>query len=331
MKSLFKTVKKGFLLLSVMVFALGGFCLETYAGRYSVSDIDESLKGTIRIEKNIVDSQNGSQKQVEGVKYQITYRTRLDQSTVEPEDADYYQESGITGADGAVEFKNLALGTWLVEEIEGTPEGMEKSESFLVSVPNLNAAEVTLDGVVYEPGSIWEYDITAVPKCQPILGAVRLIKTDAATGKRLKGAVFTLYTEQGEVYRTESKKEVELATNSDGILEVHHLPYGKYYFKEKQAPKGYVLSNETIAFNITYSYKEEDAGSIVEVWAKNIPEEQGQTETNPPANPSKGASNTPANAAKTGDDTNVFYWIALMFFALAAIMTVRKKENRKQA
>lgn len=313
----------------VLLFAWNGCSLGTSAaGRFTVSDIDEGMKGLIRIEKFVTDLKDGSLKPVEGVSYQLTYQTRLDSSEVNVEDKDYFREVRVTDAEGIAEFANLALGTYLVEEVDGTPEGYEKSGSFLTSVPLPNLTEVTYDGVTYEPGSIYEYDITAKPKCQPILGAVRLIKTDSETGKRLEGAVFALFKEDGTRYLTEAGKEVRLATDSNGTLEVQSLPVGNYYFQEEEAPEGYELSKEKHAFSITQSYQEKNPDTLVLVEVKNTPippETEPPTEpmteppTEPPTEPQTKSDPVPPptkitvfRSPKTADPTDITVWITLL-------------------
>lgn len=320
----------------VLLFAWNGCSLETNAaGNYSVSEIDESMKGSIRIEKYVTDWKDGTSKPAEGVSYQLTYQTRLDSSEVKVEDKDYFREVRATDADGIADFTNLALGTYLVEEVGGTPEGYEKSVSFLTSVPLPNLTEVTYDGVTYEPGSIYEYDIVAKPKCQPILGAVRLIKTDSETGKRLEGAVFALFKEDGTRYLTEAGKEVRLATDSNGTLEVQSLPFGNYYFQEEEAPDGYQLSKDKHAFSITQSYQEGNPDTLVLVEVENTP---NPPETEPPTEPSTEPPTTPPTepctkpteppttpptkitvyrSPKTADSTDIGVWMALLGASMA--------------
>ncbi|MFB5547454.1 MSCRAMM family protein, partial [Bacillus cereus] len=53
---------------------------------------------------------------------------------------------------------------------------------------------------------------------------------------------FTIYNEQG-------KEVVKGKTNEQGIAKFK-LPYGKYTYKETIAPNGYVVNEETFAFEI---------------------------------------------------------------------------------
>jgi len=360
MNSLMKNAKKGFLLLIVLLFAWNGYNIAAKAaGNYTVSEIDENRKGSIRIEKYVTDLKDGSAKPAEGVSYQLTYQTRLDGGEVKVEDPDYFREVRATDASGVAAFTDLALGTYLVEEVSGTPAGYEKSAAFLMSVPLPNLTEVTYDGVTYEPGSIYEYDVTAKPKCQPILGAVRLIKTDAETGKRLKGAVFALFREDGTRYLTETGKEVRLSTDSNGTLEIHSLPFGSYYLQEEEAPEGYRLSKAKQTFQITQSYQEGNPDTLVLVEMTNTRE---SSETEPPTEPSTepptepptepvtpgppvipgptpgpGSDSSPTptkitvfHSPKTADDTDLNVWIALLCVSAVLAGGLSLYRNKKR-
>lgn len=72
---------------------------------------------------------------------------------------------------------------------------------------------------------------------------VKIIKTDANTGKKLKGVQFTLYNQNKQaigVYKT----------NKKGVIVVEDLPYGNYYFLETKALKGYYSSNNQYRFTL---------------------------------------------------------------------------------
>lgn len=90
--------------------------------------------------------------------------------------------------------------------------------------------------------------------------AVRLTKTDVTTGKGLSGATFALYTSndkpvtgfvrEGDHYRYNGSGSAELTTPSGGVLELRGLPAGDYYFREAEAPGGYRLTDQKIAFTL---------------------------------------------------------------------------------
>ena len=80
-------------------------------------------------------------------------------------------------------------------------------------------------------------------KNENVKGELEITKVDIADGNtKLPNAEFTIYNEQG-------KEVVKGKTNEQGIAKFK-LPYGKYTYKETIAPNGYVINEETFAFEI---------------------------------------------------------------------------------
>ena len=91
-------------------------------------------------------------------------------------------------------------------------------------------------------------------------GSFRLQKV-SDTGEHLAGAEFSLYRKcQGEKLpvpilngsydRNAGSLEAVLKTDASGKLEIKNLPCGEYFLKETRAPKGYILSDEEMVFDI---------------------------------------------------------------------------------
>lgn len=85
-------------------------------------------------------------------------------------------EMAETDTDGKTSADGLQLGLYLVAEV-GSPNLSGDGESlsiakaarpFLISLPMTNIATITKDGVDYQPGSVWQYDVTAYPKNEMI-------------------------------------------------------------------------------------------------------------------------------------------------------------------
>ena len=99
---------------------------------------------------------------------------------------------------------------------------------------------------------------------KPIMGKVELKKTAADNnpitgdlkGDGLKGAKFTIYDSNG-------KKVDTLKTDSKGYAESDWLRYGKYTMKETTSPLYFLLSDETIRFEIKKD------GQIIEIEREN--------------------------------------------------------------
>lgn len=96
---------------------------------------------------------------------------------------------------------------------------------------------------------------------KPVLGSVRIKKTDSETGEALPGVLFGLFDATGQ--------ELQRGyTDEDGILIFEGVRYGKYVIKELKAKDGYQLNAETVNVEIT------EDGQIVEINLKNnkVPE-----------------------------------------------------------
>ncbi|GGE82877.1 SpaA isopeptide-forming pilin-related protein [Priestia taiwanensis] len=89
-------------------------------------------------------------------------------------------------------------------------------------------------------------------------GALQIVKVDAATGEKLKGASFTLYNED------ETIAIRKITTDAEGKAVIKNLLYGDYVLKEDMAPEGYVVSIGKQKINFT------EAKSVHEIKNKKI-------------------------------------------------------------
>lgn len=89
---------------------------------------------------------------------------------------------------------------------------------------------------------------------------LELVKVDKDNSTiKLAGAVFGLYNaDTRELYG-------QYTTDADGRISIEEMPYGKWYFKELEAPDGYILEYALYEFEVT----EEDAGSVIQITAVN--------------------------------------------------------------
>ncbi len=89
---------------------------------------------------------------------------------------------------------------------------------------------------------------------------IELVKVDEDDHEiKLPGAVFGLFNaETKELYG-------EYTTDENGYIDIEEMPYGKWYFKELEAPKGYILEYAAYEFEVT----DEDAGSVIQITATN--------------------------------------------------------------
>lgn len=324
MKKICVGMKKRILLLCSLAVMLCSCAICVRAAGYTVSVIDPDRTGSITIYSYATDG--GDRKNpIVGQEYRITYQYRLDQSEVEKGDEDFYQTTVQTDGSGYAKFEGLRLGRYLIEQTGGNHTGYKGCESFQVDVPMTNQTEVTHDGIIYAPGTVWEYDITVEPKETLLLGKVILTKYDAETKEVLEGAVFQLFLDSGEPYLLENGDEVRLTTDRMGKIEIQDLPCGSYYLKEMQAPKGYQLSSKKLFFDICLSGQESDGSIMVELEMDNQKKPGGGKGDKPPADPTK------TNKVKTGDQLNVSFWILTLISAMfAELYLLHKKKQRSR-
>jgi len=200
-------------------------------------------------------------------------------------DKKYYISSNMnvstTGNVGnyTVSLENAPAGTFITDSKGNKKNSFSTSESFKVYIPvnniknlsNTFKVKVTSTGTIYKAylyeASNSSYQNTAA--LYPVNNTISkensvkleltpkviISKIDATTSKELPGATLTIKNSKGEVVKT------WVSTNEPMIIE--NLPAGKYTLTEKIAPEGYVLSTETISFEVKLD------GTITKVEMKN--------------------------------------------------------------
>ena len=157
-----------------------------------------------------------------------------------------------TDVNGVAEFKNLALGLYLVVETTSPAIVTGPCDPFLISVP------MTTDG------DDWLYNVHVYPKNSTAVGGLSLVKTGKASAA-LKGVTFVLQKKNGDSWTDITKKStalgdntgtvLNLVTNEAGKISVEDLSSGTYRFIETSVGadnKGYIMDGAA-----TYEFKVE--------------------------------------------------------------------------
>ncbi len=192
-----------------------------------------------------------------------------------------------TDENGVIEIKDLPEGDYYFKEVE-VPEGYVAKEE---------KTEFEFKG---------SYLLINVIN-DKVRGGYGFIKTDPDS-KFLKGARFLLMKEEdGKLVRVKQDgKDIVLVSNGEGRFEVKDLPYGKYYLKELEAPKGYQKLKDEISF-IVDGESEEKLMKIV-----NKPEKD-----NPPSPP-----------PHTGDVAYPVLWIGGIVLAGLGLYLLREDKKK---
>ena len=145
-------------------------------------------------------------------------------------DAGTVVATASTNYNGQASFGGLEPGQYTIQETKA-PVG------YYLAVESSQEVTVTAGGV-----AMVEF------KNEPIMGRIRIIKTDTVTGKPLPGAVFTvtLLTSAPSLGTSgEGKVVAVITTNDQGIAETELLPWGEYWIEESSTPEGYLNSGYT--------------------------------------------------------------------------------------
>lgn len=148
-------------------------------------------------------------------------------------------------------------------------------------------------------------------------GTVILQKTDAVTGAGLPEVAFDLYEEGAE----EPMKRYQ--TDENGIITVENLPFGSYFFREVEAPEGYLLLEEDLLFSVT------EDGQVISLEAGNqpVPEVPTTPTTTAPQPsttvPATSPVTTQPKVVSTADETVILPLLLALGSGLAGFLILR--------
>ncbi len=221
-------------------------------------DVTEQVqKGKIAIIKHTDDGETKIETPEEGAVFAIYLKSSGSFDAAKETERDYL----TCDENGFAQSKNMPYGLYTVHQVSGW-EGRELMKDF--------------DVFIAKDGEIYRYLINNAN----FESFIKVIKVDAETGKTIPyaGAGFQIYRPDGsKVEMTFTYPEVTTIdtfyTNDAGMLITpEKLEYGKgYSLKEVSAPYGYVLSNESVKFDVTEDNSTEDSGiTVVEVKLGNL-------------------------------------------------------------
>ncbi len=194
------------------------------------------IQGKISIVKHTDDGATGIDTPEEGAQFQI-YRKSAGSFDAAPETE---RDTLTCDADGWAESKDLPYGTYVVHQTSGW-DGREQMPDFEVQITEQNKT--------------YRYLLNdAVLK-----SSIEIVKKDAETGAviPLAGAGFQVRSKAtGELitqhltYPTPVDIDTFYTDTTGKLMLPEPLPYGDYELIEVQAPNGYVLAKEPVAFTV---------------------------------------------------------------------------------
>ena len=205
---------------------------------YHVPEVPEQIiRGDLQLVKFREDEdENQDQKTaLEGIIFTVTSKTTGEQIQIITDENGYASTQTEEGGRGG-----LVYDTYVVSE-ENAPEGLLPVEDFEITVS--------------EEGRTLYY----ILEDKRILSPVRLVKTDADSGETipLAGAEFQLLDANKEPvvmtvhYPQETVHSTFQTDESGSFVLPERLAAGVYYFRELNAPAGYLLNEELIKFEVS--------------------------------------------------------------------------------
>ena len=201
---------------------------------FTVTVSDQVIRGQIQLEKWAVNTVSGEKQPEQGATFAVWLQSAGSYDSAKESERDII----TIGEDGVGISKALPYGTYCIQQRTGWA-GYDRDETVYTVTISEDGQTVKKDNsghdlILYN--NIWT-------------GTLSILKVDGADNTPLSGAVFALTGSDGSEYT--------LTTGEDGIVTFENLVFGvTYAWKEVQAPKGYLLSEDNTGI---WSVEEPDA------------------------------------------------------------------------
>lgn len=185
---------------------------------------------------------------------------------------------------------------------------------------NLNASPIENDHLKTD---------TSTPIPDPGKGNIIITKVDGKTGKALSGAAFEIWSSktegEGSSAKTVPDKMIHKGTTGDDGRLSLSLDYGTYFYRETEAPEGYVPDNDFYEIRVSSLI----SAQVTVTNEKEDNEEPDKPEKPKPTKPEK--PQKPSEVPKTGDTSEILFYMILAAVALAliALAAFRRCENEE--
>ncbi|MGL5417338.1 MAG: SpaA isopeptide-forming pilin-related protein, partial [Clostridium sp.] len=180
--------------------------------------------------------------------------TKLNGATFNVTGPNNFNENVTTTSNGTVDLTKLPYGTYTVKETKA-PTGYTL---------NPNAQSVVV-GTQSNGSVVANQNVTIADST--IQGSIKVVKTDAQTGKPVQGAQYT-------ATNTGTEKAYEATTGSNGVAEFTNLPWGTYNVQETKAPNGYELNPQVQT--VTINAQSFNASGVFQVPTFNVTDNEVQ-------------------------------------------------------
>ncbi len=209
---------------------------------FSVTVSDRVIQGQIQLTKYALNTVSGEKQPEQGVTFSVWLQSAGSYDSAKESERDII----TIGEDGKGISKSLFYGTYCIQQRTGWA-GYDRDETVYTVTISEDGQTVRKDNAGHDLilyNNIWT-------------GKLSICKVDDSDNRPVSGAVFTLTGSDGSEYT--------LTTGEDGTVTFENLVFGvTYAWKEIQAPKGYLLSEDNTGI---WSVEEPDAE--IQVTAKD--------------------------------------------------------------